>query len=373
MNSYRIHVHPQRSHAAVKVGFAWPALAFGPAWLIVAGLRARAAALALALLAAAGFAGWIDRMPAGAARTAGAFGIGLVALGLAGWAGARGNRWQEGRLSRRGYTPAGQVNAPSAPVAVGRWMRTVGADSSAPAASPERVGGRTLRAAGSAVCLGCLLVVAFIAGGRLEALAGLDRTLHSEPLPRELARAAPDLYGQVRARSRAAAARGADVSLAAAETGRALTPEIVRRFLPTASDSAVAGFERARLDEIEELRSQSADSAFRIAFPRPGDASPSTGEDDARDREEAALAEVVRTGAGRRPPPPDTARARQLLDGLTAAVAHDHAAGLAALGDPHRPGTDPAQAVDAYVALHEVILAQPLPDAALLLRFIDAR
>jgi len=89
MKQYSVYISPLGPCEAVKQGWSWPAFFFGPFWAFGKGLWHIGTAVALVICMEAYFQLW-----------------GLASL--INWAfplifGARGNRWREWRLLRRGY------------------------------------------------------------------------------------------------------------------------------------------------------------------------------------------------------------------------------------------------------------------------------
>ena len=105
---YAVYEHATHGHAAVKVGLSWPALLFGPLWMLSKRLYGRALlwsageamlAVMIALLEQDRSAYWLS--------------VGLSAAAVAIWAmpGPFGNRWREDDLVRRGYAGLGETHA----------------------------------------------------------------------------------------------------------------------------------------------------------------------------------------------------------------------------------------------------------------------
>jgi len=101
----------QYEYQAVKNGFSWPALFFGPIWAWVKGM----VGVGFGLLGLAIFVNVIGKiLQFGTHRSApivGLFFDWLITLGVAIWIGSSGNKWRKSSLEKEGYKLV-QANAP---------------------------------------------------------------------------------------------------------------------------------------------------------------------------------------------------------------------------------------------------------------------
>ena len=124
MRTFKVYKHPAQGFAAVKNGFSWPALCFGPLWLLVKKLWMFAAAWIVVSMILASIEGISDEVGMVSGQMMVVYV--LVAGGyLALWLipAFRGNSWHSKNLLKRGYKLINTVQAETPDSATARLAK----------------------------------------------------------------------------------------------------------------------------------------------------------------------------------------------------------------------------------------------------------
>jgi uncharacterized membrane protein required for colicin V production len=130
MNTFRVYKHPAQGFEAVKEGFSWPALFFGPLWLLFKQLWLFAVAWITASVILSSIEGISDEV--GMASGPMTMVYLLVAGGyLALWLipAFKGNSWRAKNLLKRGYTLVRTVQAKTPDSAVTQLLQSLSSTS----------------------------------------------------------------------------------------------------------------------------------------------------------------------------------------------------------------------------------------------------
>ena len=117
MKKFNVYKHPTLGSEAVKVGFAWPALFFGLIWLIVKQIWVPVGIWIGGYVAYTVVQQFIYKSFRADQDVVGGFQaivyLAFVAAAIVLWliAAFKGNKWREGKLSKRGYTLVRTVQA----------------------------------------------------------------------------------------------------------------------------------------------------------------------------------------------------------------------------------------------------------------------
>ena len=124
MSTFRVYKHPTQGFATVKEGFSWPALCFGPLWLLFKQLWLFAVAWITASVILSSIEGISDEVGMASERMTVVYllvGGGYLALWLI--PAFRGNSWRAKNLPKRGYKLVTTVQAKTADVAVAQLKK----------------------------------------------------------------------------------------------------------------------------------------------------------------------------------------------------------------------------------------------------------
>jgi len=138
MKTFKVYKHPAQGFEAVKEGFSWPALCFGPLWLFVKKLWMFAVAWVVVSMILASIEGISDEVGMVSGRMMMVYS--LVAGGyLALWfiPAFKGNSWRAKNLLKRGYMLIHTVQAKTPDSAVTQLVQSLSS------ASPQQAGHST--------------------------------------------------------------------------------------------------------------------------------------------------------------------------------------------------------------------------------------
>jgi hypothetical protein len=198
-----------------------------------------------------------------------------------------------------------------------------------------------------------------------------DRVLRAIPAFEAIRQHEPEVYREVRADVMGSMSAGADHQAIRRNVHGHIT-KLFRRYAPRASDEALRRYFAVMVDEIEEVARKSPATAVKFVFPAEGEfVDISTFVDErTMKRDLEALAEVIRSGAGRPPQSVEKDRANELLQREMEKLASRYGERVDDLSRPRGAGVDPAAVTSMVVELYRGILALPADDGSIVLRHV---
>lgn len=198
----------------------------------------------------------------------------------------------------------------------------------------------------------------------------LEQTLREDPLYAAIQEVEPAAYQQIVAAVTEGFQRGQSLADLRTRT-LPIVQEVYRTRLAFASDEAVVAFGRLMLDELAVLRphpdmclaylsrNSGVNTDFRLLFGR-----------DLVQREQAVIADVIRSAAGGSSRPPGQAEVEPLRAEVTGRLLRNWSPeDLEQLADVDRPGTDPDRACAVCYGFYKVIVDLPVEKAGPMLRY----
>jgi hypothetical protein len=209
-----------------------------------------------------------------------------------------------------------------------------------------------------------------VSGSSAQSFTEIESALLQVPLYSTLKEHEPEAWEAILSEIGHALAGGASM----AEVREAVRPTIEAvyvKYLPRASDEALADFARLFIDQLTELESLGAEYCYASlgADPeaRPWGFSPELGS-----REMVVMAKVIASGATSGLSPPAIGEVSPLLEDLGARVADRFGEGAHLLGEPEKATSeeDKHTLCEATRFFYESIVDLPSPDAGRLLRYM---
>lgn len=200
----------------------------------------------------------------------------------------------------------------------------------------------------------------------------VDEILLQEAAMRELKAAEPDIYEGIKKQAAAAADPNFDI---AAFAQVAIVPTFYK-YLKKADDAAVLRFGKAMVRQVNELSAQSVDVAYRVTFPDPkhpvkvGEMQLSL---DLHQELDLAFADVIRTGHAQLKPPAAPEEMPEMMQAIVGGLNDEERDALAAALTPKTDLLAKSTLMKAVVHFYSLILEQPDPKAAQILRSVLAQ
>lgn len=214
------------------------------------------------------------------------------------------------------------------------------------------------------VTLSEIWLLPYLKGRRLS--EQVERTLQQIPAYEEIKKADPDLYQKIVAIFVEAERKGEPQAVAAVRA-RAVIEEIIKKYLPRASDDAVVDYARVMVRELESLKGE---ECYALLFPqRRGQVDlgefldPKTQEDDLR-----ALAAVIRSATQNPQAPPDEKELKPIQAAFFKELSARRGEELSILRHMDDPKVDKEKACRLIVDVYKEIVGMEKREASLLLR-----
>jgi len=220
------------------------------------------------------------------------------------------------------------------------------------------------------------IVVLLFAFGFLYALSKpvvryiqIESELQSVAAFQELKRNDPEAYERIKATLHDAIQNGESLDMAAVRARSILSELVATKYLPRASDDAIANYVAVMVEEIEQFTNADPNACYQYLFPKQyGPANLRYVDKKTMEKDLTALAQVIHTAAQNQQSTVTSADGEAILKGVVQDLYGVYGDDILLLDKIHDPSTDRKRACTVVAALYRRILDLPKPQRGVVLR-----